>query len=179
MARGYSWFPLASNLEVKARDTDPVATIEACRRLGAEDRGELWQRDTYFPVPRGRFKLREHLHEQTAELIYYERPDSTHVRESRYTRVPVEAGLRTLLADALGTVGVVEKRRRLFLHRHVRIHVDEVVGAGSFVELEAVMPEATEEALAEVMAALGFDERELVAGSYSDVVSAPYVAEIR
>ena len=122
-------------------------------------------------MPRGRFKLREHLHEQTAELIYYERPDSNDVRLSSYARIPVGSDLRDLLANALGSFAVVDKRRRLFLHRHVRIHVDEVCGFGSFVELEAVLPEATEEALAEVMAALGFDQRERVRGSYADVVS--------
>ena len=43
---------------------------------------------------------------------------------------------------ALGTVVVVSKRRRLFLWEGVRIHLDEVEGLGSFVEFEAVLPDA-------------------------------------
>lgn len=161
---------MSSNLEVKARDADPARTVEACVQLGAADQGELRQRDTYFSVAQGRLKLREDLHTHTTELIYYERPDSEDVRESRYERLPVAPILGELLGNALGVVAVVEKRRRLFLHRGVRIHVDDVAGAGTFVELEAVLPEATEEALAEVMTALSFDQRERIAGSYSEVL---------
>ena len=161
---------MSSNLEVKARDADPAGTVEACLQLGAADQGELRQRDTYFSVAQGRLKLREDLDAQTTELIYYERVDSEGVRESRYERVRVAPFLGELLGRALGVIAVVEKRRRLFLHRGVRIHVDDVAGAGTFVELEAVLPEATEEALAEVMTALSFDGRERIAGSYSDVL---------
>ena len=159
------------NLEVKARDRDPGATLEACRRLGADDHGTLRQRDTYFPVTTGRLKLREDLDTGSAELIAYERPDGDGVRESRYERVPVDPALGALLSRALGVAGAVEKSRRLFLYEHVRIHVDDVAGLGSFVELEAVLPDATEQSLARVMDALGFDRREPVPGSYLDLVS--------
>jgi adenylate cyclase class IV len=54
--------------------------------------------------------------------------------------VPVtDAGdLREALAAALGTRGVVEKRRRLFLWQGVRMHLDEVTDLGHFIEFEAV-----------------------------------------
>ena len=41
------------------------------------------------------------------------------------------------LDAALGTTVVVAKRRRLFIWEDVRIHLDEVEGLGTFVELEA------------------------------------------
>ena len=47
------------NVELKARDAEPERSLERARALGAEDRGELRQRDTYFATPRGRLKLRE------------------------------------------------------------------------------------------------------------------------
>jgi adenylate cyclase class 2 len=156
------------NLEVKALDPDPEATARACVELGAVDHGVLEQRDTYFRVETGRLKLREE--GGAAELVFYERPEAAGVRESRYERVPADPALGQVLALALGPVGVVDKRRRLFLHRGVRIHLDEVAGLGTFVELEAVLPEATEEALGEVMGALGFDERETIAGGYLELV---------
>src|SRR5918997_449000 len=39
--------PAQSNLELKARDPDPAASLERALALGAEDRGELVQRDSY------------------------------------------------------------------------------------------------------------------------------------
>ena len=119
-------------------------------------------------MPRGRLKLRE---AGGAELVYYERPDGEGVRESSYERVEVDPEIGAVLAEALGVAAVVEKTRRLFLYEHVRIHLDDVAGLGTFVELEAVLPHATGESLAAVMAALGFDGRERVAGSYADLVN--------
>jgi len=88
-------------------------------------------------VERGRLKLREHL-DGGSELIYYERPQSPAVRESRYHRVAVSPEAAGLLRATLRHVAVVEKTRRLFVWRSVRIHLDSVDGLGSFLELEAV-----------------------------------------
>jgi adenylate cyclase class IV len=92
------------NLELKARDRDPARSLRVCRELGAEDKGTLVQRDTYFEVPRGRLKLREEP-DAAATLIAYERPDL-----------------------------VVGKVRRLFIHEGVRIHLDRVDDLGDFIE---------------------------------------------
>ena len=48
------------NVELKARDPDPARTLERALALGADDRGEFRQRDTYFAGADGRLKLREH-----------------------------------------------------------------------------------------------------------------------
>src|SRR3954467_11482411 len=129
--------PPRRNVELKARDPDPARSLERCVALGAEDRGELRQRDTYFAPRRGGPNLREP-EPGGAELIAYERADAAHARESRYRIAPVAepAGLREALAAALGTVAVVEKRRHLLVWEGVRIHLDRVDGLGDFVELE-------------------------------------------
>lgn len=167
------------NLEAKALDPDPEATRRACVQLGASEEGLLRQRDTYFETRSGRLKLRENLSAATAELIAYERPTVDGIRVSRYRRVVVAAPAETLelLAGALGVSGVVEKERRLFLYRNVRIHLDEVEHLGTFVELEAVLAAADEsgtpeerDALHRVTDALSLHERETVAGSYLDLL---------
>ena len=67
------------------------------------------------------------------------------------------------------------KRRRLFVYRNVRIHLDEVEGLGSFVELESVLEDAGREsddeaqALAAVVRALDLGAREAIAGGYADL----------
>jgi homotetrameric cytidine deaminase len=162
------------NVEVKALDPAPERSLAICRELGAEDRGVLVQRDTYFRVPSGRLKLREE-RDAAATLVQYERADAARARVSRYRLVPVEdaAGLREALDAALGTLVIVEKQRHLLLSDGVRIHLDEVDGLGSFVELEGVAAPGSDlsaerervDALAE---ARGLVPERIVAESYSD-----------
>ena len=74
-------------------------------------------------------------------------------------------------------LGVVFKRRRLYLHHNVRIHLDDVEGLGSFIELESVLAvvgsesPAEAQALAEVVDALGLANRPTIAGGYLDLTS--------
>ncbi len=164
------------NIEFKARDTQPARTLELALALGAEDRGEIAQTDTYFARARGRLKLREQ-QPGDAELIQYRRADTPGARESEYRRVPIAdaPALRGALDAALGTLVVVEKRRRLLLHENVRIHIDEVEGLGSFLELEAVaQPEsdlsAEQDKVGRLRAELGIGDDALVAQSYSDLL---------
>ena len=129
------------NVELKALDPDPARSLAVCRELGAEDKGVLRQRDTYFRARSGRLKLREE-EPGGATLIQYDRPDAAVARESRYrlTRVEDPDDLRASLDAALGTLVVVDKERHLLLWEGVRIHLDTVEGLGSFVELEGVAP---------------------------------------
>jgi homotetrameric cytidine deaminase len=164
----------ARNIELKARDAQPARTLELALALGAEDRGEIAQRDAYFAGARGRLKLREQ-EPGDDELIQYRRADVDGARESDYRRVPVAdaPALREALDAALGTLVVVEKRRRLLLHENVRIHLDEVDRLGSFVELEGVLAPgadsgAERERVERLQAQLEIGELE--ARSYSDLL---------
>jgi homotetrameric cytidine deaminase len=129
------------NVELKAHDPDPDATLRAALALdGIEDRGVLRQRDTYFRAPRGRLKLRRQ--DDSAQLIAYARADAPGARQSAYRLVDV-ADPDALAAALESTYGVsvdVVKERRLLLWDGVRIHLDRVEGLGRFVELEAVAP---------------------------------------
>jgi homotetrameric cytidine deaminase len=166
------------NVELKARDRDPARSLERALALGADDRGELVQRDTYFATPRGRLKLREQ-EPGGAELIAYERSDRADARESRYRLAPVANGaaLREALDAALGTTVVVAKRRRLLLWEGVRIHLDEVAGLGAFVELEGVAAPGSDltaegERVARLRAELGIADADLEATGYADLLAA-------
>jgi adenylate cyclase class 2 len=166
------------NVEIKAVDDDPARTLERALALGASDEGVLAQRDTYFAVPAGRLKLREQ-EPGGDELIAYERPDAAAVRVSAYRLVPVAHAreLRAALEATTGIRVVVAKRRRLLLWETVRIHLDEVEGLGSFVELEAVVdagsdPARERELIADVRAALEIGDAALLEGSYADAAIA-------
>lgn len=162
------------NIELKARDLDPARSLAVCGSLGAEDRGEIWQCDTYFTVPTGRLKLREE-RPGDAHLIQYERADRPEQRESRYRIAPVadpETMLEVLRASLPVRVAVT-KRRRLFIHGRVRIHLDDVEELGHFVELEAVAAtesdlRAERRRITELRGALGIDDERLEAMGYAD-----------
>jgi len=163
------------NVELKARDPDPAATEGRCAALGAVAAGVLDQRDIYFWARRGRLKIRDG--HGGSELIAYRRPDSAEPAESTYVLAPVSEpdALTEALDAALGTVVVVSKRRRLLLWEGVRIHLDEVEGLGSFVEFEAVLPDAGDLAeaqakLARLRAELGIEDDALVSAGYADLL---------
>ncbi len=165
------------NLELKVRDPEPTSTVAACERLGALDCGVLRQRDTYFRVATGRLKLREDLDAGTAELIRYSRPAIQGVRASVYERVSIDGpeALAAEVGEPAEVVGVVEKTRRLYLFEHVRIHLDDVRGLGTFVELEAVLPEGAvvpdeDPTLVHVMRALDLDRRPPIAVGYLELL---------
>jgi homotetrameric cytidine deaminase len=166
------------NVELKAFDRDPEATVARCLALGAVDGGVLSQRDTYFVARRGRLKLRVEEGALGGELIAYGRPDALQPTESSYVLAPViePTPLTEALDGALGTVVVVSKRRRLFLWEGVRIHLDDVDWLGHFVEFEAVVREAGDLAtardkLAHLRASLGVEDDALVSVGYADLLT--------
>jgi homotetrameric cytidine deaminase len=160
------------NVELKARDHDPEATLAAALGHGAQDQGVLTQKDTYFATREGRLKLREE--HDAATLIAYARADEATARTSAYhlVDVPDPAVLTAALDAALGTVVVVEKFRRLLLWDGVRIHLDAVEGLGTWVELEAVAPpdsDLTDEhrKVAELRSVLKISDDDVVARGYA------------
>ena len=165
------------NLEVKAVDLDPRATLQAALDLGAADQGLLHQRDTYFHAVIGRLKLRE-APPRPAELIAYDRAELVGPKVSLYRVVQVADHLALIaaLTDARGVRCVVEKVRRLLLWRNIRIHLDRVNGLGDFVELEAVATapgglEAERDRVEELRAVLGIADGRLVARGYADLLA--------
>src|SRR3954465_13601336 len=91
------------NVELKAIDRDPDATLARALAAGARDQGVLVQRDTYFGAPRGRLKLRE---EQPGDshLIAYDRADAAAARTSAYRTGPVAGPAQLRAALRAGRV---------------------------------------------------------------------------
>ena len=140
--RGFVQVAPHRNVEVKARDPWPERSRQLCRVVRARDLGELWQRDTYFFVNRGRLKLREQ-EPGGPQLIHYLRDDQARERESEYRIATLSEPepVQSLLAASLGVRVTVTKRRQLFVWERVRIHLDQVEQLGNFIELEAVASE--------------------------------------
>lgn len=172
------------NVELKARDPDPAATLAAALAHGATDEGLLRQRDTYFGAGEGRLKLREE--DGGATLIAYARPDAATARTSAYHLAPVPDVAATIAAldAALGRTVVVAKRRRLLLWNDVRIHLDEVEDLGAWVELEAVAPPASDltaehAKVAELRTVLGIADERITERGYAAMLLAQGAATDR
>ncbi len=167
------------NVELKAHDPDPARTLERGLAAGAQDHGVLLQRDTYFAVARGRLKLREQ-EPGGATLIAYERSDAASERVSGYRLAAVAepAPLLAALSAANGVSARVDKRRRLLIWDDtVRIHLDEVSGLGSFLELEAVASPGSDLSrergqIARLRELLEIADDALREGSYADALPA-------
>jgi predicted adenylyl cyclase CyaB len=167
---------MAINIEIKARATDFQAQKQLAETLSDISCQVIPQVDTFFHVTNGRFKLRD-LGMGRGQLVFYTRPDASGPKRSDYfiyeTKQPHI--LADVLAKALGVRGVVKKTRYLYLVGQTRIHMDEVVGLGEFIELEVVMEEGQSDmegqAIAEdLMRKLGIREEDLIEEAYMDLM---------
>ena len=167
------------NIEIKARIASVAAMLPRAMALAEGPAQQLAQDDTFFTVPHGRLKLRV-FGDGTGELIHYLRPDQGGPKLSDYVLAPVAAPapLRDALTRGCGALGRVRKQRTLLLAGQTRIHLDEVEGLGSFLELEVVLDDGQSEAHGQqiadaLMAKLGVLPDSLVKGAYLDLLITP------
>jgi adenylate cyclase class 2 len=169
------------NLELKAELRDPLIARAAAIRLGASHIADIEQIDTYFRVPHGRLKRRETVGEPT-EYIFYHRRDEAAPRISQFTIYDLATARERFGLIDPPTWVIVRKRRQVFMYQNVRIHLDEVDGLGTFLELEALISAAhdvarCQQTLAEIREAMQPALGELIAVSYADLLAADAAGE--
>lgn len=166
------------NIEIKARTSEKDKIREILKSLGAEFKGVDHQVDTYFRVNKGRLKLREGNIEN--HLIYYSRDDIAGPKKSTvllHKNAP-GSNLKQILMLTLDILATVDKQREIYFIDNVKFHLDEVMGLGNFVEIEAidVSGDFREEKLLEqcsyYIELFGLNEEELIRVSYCDLLSA-------
>ena len=167
---------MPTNVEIKARVRNPARLKSLAEALALTPSQIILQEDIFFEVPRGRLKLRIFA-PNSAELIYYEREDGPGPKESRYSlfQTSEPEALKTVLQKSLGVRGIVRKQRTLYLVGQTRIHLDEVEGLGSFVELEVVLQAHQSHAdgvqiARELMVKLEIQDSDLVEQAYIDLL---------
>lgn len=141
--------------------------------------GQDHQIDHYFNVPEGRLKLRQGNIERS--LIFYRRTDQSGPKDSKVslcrleeTKVDISDNLREVLTQALGEWNRVDKKREIYWAGNVKLHLDEVTGLGTFVEIEAIGEteaehDTLEQQCRDWMERLGVKEEDLITHSYSDM----------
>lgn len=164
------------NLEAKFRLPDHAAARTRAEKIGFVLRATLAQRDTFFAARHGKLKLREE--DGRASLIHYRRAPDGELDLSDYeiAEVANPETIRAMLAEALGIISEVRKRRILLMRRNVRLHLDSVEGLGDFGEIEAVLGDGDTSAtfrreVEEILSALGADK--LIDKSYFEMLASP------
>jgi len=162
-------------VELKARYED----LGKARALlsGAERLGTFVQVDTYFSLGERRLKLRAVDGAKEGQLVYYERPDTSGVKESRVllASVPDAATVREILLQVLPMKAEVRKTREVYRLQGVEVHLDVVTGLGKFLEFEKILSDESEQEegqkqLETLRLYFQIHEEDLMASSYSDLL---------
>ncbi len=166
-------------VELKTRADSLDEYRKRLQEMKADYIGTFHQTDTYFEVPEGRLKLRETEGTQKTQIVYYEREDINGPKTSKVFILELQEPefFKDFLQGAVQTKIVVDKTREIYRHQGTQIHLDKVKDLGTFIEFERKTegtPEATSkdrEVLEDLMKTLGIKTRDLIEGSYSDLLS--------
>jgi len=164
---------MGRNVEIKAVLRNRQAAELIAQRLGGKGPEIIDQEDIFFACNNARLKLRI-FDASRGELIRYKRPDLEGPRISEYTIAHTQdsLALRTILAETLGQIGSVKKRRTLYLIGQTRVHLDDVEGLGDFLEFEVVLHPEQSEAEGETVAREFIRQFGIAPG---DLIARPYV----
>jgi predicted adenylyl cyclase CyaB len=163
---------MAFNLELKIKVPSHQKFISILKVIGAENKGILKQKDIYYKVKDGLLKLR--IESKTYTLIKYLR-DEKGKRWSNYELLKLEGkNPEKYLESFLKVDTVVEKKRKLFLYKNTRIHLDEVKGLGKFLELETLFSGDRKDATKrfdEIVDILKLDLSKQIRASYKNLIN--------
>lgn len=155
------------NLELKIKVESHSKLLKVLKRINAEKKGILRQKDVYYKTKNGLLKLR--IEGNNFTLIKYLR-DENGKRWSNYELLRLEGkNPEKYLHDIFNIDTIVEKKRILYLYKNTRIHLDEVKGLGKFLELETLLVTTrkdAEERFREIIKLLNLDLLKQIRTSY-------------
>ena len=126
------------NVEFKAELRDPDLAEALLARAGGVRVAVMEQSDTYYRVADGRL-TRRRCDEEPVEWIYYHRAATGVARLSRFTIYTDREAKERFGALPMPVWLIVNKRRAMWVHGALRVHLDEVVGLGRFLEIESLV----------------------------------------
>ncbi len=168
---------MAKNIEIKAKSGKHKLIQQILKDRNATFIGLDHQIDHYYQVPDGRLKLR--LGNIEKSLIFYKRVNTYNAKESIYHLFKSEnlKEIHPLLLKALDLLVTVDKHREIYYIQNAKIHLDEVKGLGSFLEVEIVDDLPHDKAFASLHEQCLFyqnlfmvKEEDLIDRSYSDMI---------
>jgi adenylate cyclase, class 2 len=167
---------MKKNFEIKIKLPDPGKTKKLVRLLckgKSPQKQTQTQEDIYYRVNNGRLKLRI-IGGKKGNLIHYFRSNKTGKRVSNYviseTNTPKE--LNTILSSLYGILITVKKKREITILDNVRIHIDNVIGLGNYLEIEIIFNSIREarKRMEQLINSLELNEEKFINVSYSDLL---------
>lgn len=166
------------NIELKIQVDDFQSINKNLKKNRATDEGVLSQTDTYFNCKGKRLKFREQ-NDKDFLLVLYARPDKKEATVSDFDIIYFDKkqaqALKAVLKKAYGEKVVVKKKRKLWIYKNTRIHLDTVQKLGTFLELETFVKNDIASAKKEYDEVVGFLDLERykkLDKSYSDMLLA-------
>lgn len=130
-----------------------------------------FQKDIYFKVKTGRLKLRI-ISGKSADLIFYNRKEQNRKRVSNYviSKTADSRELEVILNKQFERSAIVIKNREIFTNENVRIHLDNVKGLGTFLEIEVIFTDfrKAKNEMKSLIEYLNLREENFIKTSYSD-----------
>ena len=100
--------------------------------------------------------------------------DEKGIRWSNYELLKLEGkNVETYLSDFLEVKTVVEKKRKLYMYKNTRIHLDKVKRLGNYLELETVVKrnkKSAQKEFNEVVKLLNLNEAKQIKSSYAKLL---------
>ncbi|BBD09220.1 class IV adenylate cyclase [Desulfovibrio ferrophilus] len=162
-------------VEAKARIDNPDAIREVLLAGGAVLEDKNRHTDIYFRTPMGRFKLREG--ERGSCLMYREHPRKDMQALVRYDIEPIAGAARVgAMLAMVGRRKVMLKNREVYAFDRATVHLDNIHGLGSFLEIEVRVSDpakAGEYALLcrDCMRRLGLDPASFETAGYDELLT--------
>ncbi|KAG5673267.1 hypothetical protein PVAND_003328 [Polypedilum vanderplanki] len=173
------------NIEIKAKLSDENEFNEkvkiAANLIGNKETEILKQHDVFFKVPQGRLKLR-YEEGKTPKLIQYARDNITGPKLSKFDILEVKDGelFEKMMNASIGTLGILDKTRHLFMYERTRIHLDKVKNGNNAVyyglEFEVMLNpdeniETGNKVAEELMEKFKLKKEQLMEGSYFEILN--------
>ncbi|MCX7797678.1 MAG: class IV adenylate cyclase [Melioribacter sp.] len=162
---------MATNLELKIKIESLKSLEKKLKSNNIKFIKLLKQKDIYYKYHKGLLKLR--VEQNNYYLIKYKRSE-TGIRWSNYEIIELKGkNIEKYLSDILEVECIVEKERKLYMHKNTRVHLDKVKNLGNFLELETLVLENKRKAKKEFNEIINFLELDLskqINKSYKDLL---------